>query len=235
VRAEAGEVIETITTDADGYATTSELHLGKYHFVEIDAPKGYVLDTTPIPFELEYAGQEIEVTNLEGISMYNYLQTIAIQTHKVDEHILEWVDGELVTVYEPSNNKLFGFFTREPITHGEEELVPADAMVGFAFTEEGISEIEGKFPEGLYYIQELPYLDTHVVPDTQYDVELTYENNDKIYDIFVWANGIAYNKLENFVLFEDLVEEEDGTENEEDGTENEEDGTENEEEDGEIT
>ena len=58
VRAVAGEIVDHVTTDDTGSATTKPLYLGKgsatYVFVETAAPAGHVLDATPHPFTLEY-------------------------------------------------------------------------------------------------------------------------------------------------------------------------------------
>ena len=45
VRAAAGDVVDTITTDEEGKAETKELYLGKYQIVEKTAPDGLVLNT----------------------------------------------------------------------------------------------------------------------------------------------------------------------------------------------
>src|SRR5699024_9957839 len=99
VRAKKGDVVDTVKTGKGGKVTTKDLHLGKYAFVETKAPNGYVIDKTPVPFELQYAGQDIEVTNLEGISAYNYLQSLLVHTHKVEEQVV-WKEYEPEVVEE---------------------------------------------------------------------------------------------------------------------------------------
>lgn len=54
-----GEVVDTITTAADGTAESCELYLGKYQISEITAPFGMVLNSEKVDVELVYAGQEI--------------------------------------------------------------------------------------------------------------------------------------------------------------------------------
>ena len=65
VRATAGQVVDQVTTDKNGTATTAELHVGsgtaRYAFVETKPPTEHVLDSTPVPFELSYANQETAV------------------------------------------------------------------------------------------------------------------------------------------------------------------------------
>ena len=64
VRVSPREVIATITTDSTGMAGVSELASGTYEFIEIQAPAGYVLDSTPIRFEItdELQTAIVEVT-----------------------------------------------------------------------------------------------------------------------------------------------------------------------------
>ncbi len=48
----SGTVIQTVTTNASGILTMTDLELGKYSLVETKAPTGYVLDGTPVNFEI---------------------------------------------------------------------------------------------------------------------------------------------------------------------------------------
>ena len=56
LRASKGEVVDTITTGADGTAKSKELYLGKYEVKEITAPFGMVLNDEIHSVELVYAG-----------------------------------------------------------------------------------------------------------------------------------------------------------------------------------
>lgn len=81
IRDKDGKVIETLTTDKDGHAESGELPIaafkdGKYEdtvtytVVEVEAPKGYLLDSTPKEVKFEYKDGKtrvveytLEVTN----------------------------------------------------------------------------------------------------------------------------------------------------------------------------
>jgi len=56
-----GEVVDTVTTGADGIAATKELYLGKYEIREITAPYGMVVNGEVHTAELTYAGQEVSM------------------------------------------------------------------------------------------------------------------------------------------------------------------------------
>ena len=57
-----GAVVDEITTEKDGRATSKPLYLGKYEIREIKAPYGMVLNGESQTIELTYAGQEISIT-----------------------------------------------------------------------------------------------------------------------------------------------------------------------------
>lgn len=72
IRDKDGKVIETLTTDKDGHAESSELPIatfkdGKYEsaitytVVEVEAPKGYLLDSTPKEVKFEYKDGKTKV------------------------------------------------------------------------------------------------------------------------------------------------------------------------------
>lgn len=84
LRAAAGEVVDTVTTDETGLAESKPLYLGKYEIREIKAPYGMVLNTEIRTAELVYAGQEIEITETAA-SFYNERQKAAVSLDKVLE------------------------------------------------------------------------------------------------------------------------------------------------------
>ncbi|PFL58263.1 adhesin [Bacillus cereus] len=52
VHDEKGKVVTKVTTDKEGKAEISDLSVGHYTLVEVEAPKGYEKLTNPIPFEI---------------------------------------------------------------------------------------------------------------------------------------------------------------------------------------
>lgn len=57
-----GNVIATETSGPDGKIKVESILYGKYHWSEVEAPKGYDLDDTVHDFAIEYEGQVIEIT-----------------------------------------------------------------------------------------------------------------------------------------------------------------------------
>ncbi len=72
VRAEKGEVVDTIRTDFNGNVSSKELYLGPYNVVEKTAPDEYIL-SEPINAALVYAGQDTEVVE-KKINVFNRLK-----------------------------------------------------------------------------------------------------------------------------------------------------------------
>jgi uncharacterized surface anchored protein len=80
LRAAKGTVVDTITTGADGKAETKQLYLGNYVVIETKAPTDFVLDPTPHPVSLVYAGQEVAVTSSQiGIGNIRQMVEIDVQ------------------------------------------------------------------------------------------------------------------------------------------------------------
>jgi LPXTG-motif cell wall-anchored protein len=76
-----GEVLQTgLTSDENGNLTVSDLRPGTYQFVEVKAPFGYDLDSTPIKFTIvKSQPQTLKVTKL------NELSTGSVELQKVDK------------------------------------------------------------------------------------------------------------------------------------------------------
>jgi hypothetical protein len=62
LRAYAGEIVDTITTDSEGYAVSHKLYLGRYDVIEAISPEGFALDSVHHTVTLEYEGQDVAVT-----------------------------------------------------------------------------------------------------------------------------------------------------------------------------
>ncbi|MGL4697506.1 Spy0128 family protein [Enterococcus larvae] len=91
-----GDVVEgyeTITTDANGEATIENLEAGSYQVVETKAPTGYVIDTTPITFEVTE-----ESTDGQTLTKKNKLEEKGVVLKKVDsatQKVLKGAEFEL--------------------------------------------------------------------------------------------------------------------------------------------
>ncbi|PGU11371.1 adhesin, partial [Bacillus cereus] len=71
VQDEKGKVVTKVTTDKEGKAKVSDLSVGNYTLVEVEAPKGYEKLTNPIPFEITKG--MINSVQLEVLNKLNHL------------------------------------------------------------------------------------------------------------------------------------------------------------------
>jgi len=196
VRAKKGDVVDTVTTDLHGEATTKEVYLGKYRLVETKTPNGYI-SSEDVLVELEYADQEVMVT-AERVSIKNDLQEGDIKVNKVGEFFKETDKGTLLQEFRPLKNVTFGIFVREDILVGDEIIVPANTLVDLAKTDSsGVAAFKRKFPEAQFYVRELATTSKHILGDEEFDIKIEYTNNEASNLIGIWGDGAIYGK-ENF-------------------------------------
>ena len=82
----ADTLLESAKTDADGKLTfASDLPLGSYYVKEIEAPKGYALNTEPQSFELAYAGDDKDVVKVE-LTITDQVNDASEENKTADEH-----------------------------------------------------------------------------------------------------------------------------------------------------
>ena len=193
VRAKKGDIVATATTNDKGEFATPLLYLGKYQAIEKSAPNGLVIDETPIPFELRYAGQQVDVTSTT-LTAHNEFQSLLIRLHKKQEVIGSWNENNPEISEEEGSGQVFGLFTREEQTLSEELTVPANALVGFAKVEKGVVTFELQLPEGNYYAKELDAGESHVLDETEYDFTFEAKDNQALQEIEIWKDRVLYGK-----------------------------------------
>ena len=153
----AGDVADTITTTEAGKDASKELPLGRYELVEVSAPEGYLLDSTPHEVELRYADDRTAVVETTVTIGNDYLSAeITLEKEKEDLEIImdsDHVRREIVNT--PGEGFVFGLFADEELRVGEVTLL-ADTLVATGATDaEGKLAFVGNFPHGAYYVKEL--------------------------------------------------------------------------------
>ena len=174
VRYKAGEVVDEITTGEDGTATTKELYLGQYQVVEVKAPEGYVLNTTPSDVELVYAGQEVSIVDA-ATGFNNERQKIRIEAMKSleqDETFGIGMNGEIKSVS-------FGLYAKEEIKAADGSVIPADGLIEIAFcAEDGSIVFQSDVPFGKYYVKEYATDEHYLMSGTSYVFEFAYAGQE---------------------------------------------------------
>ena len=194
LRASKGEVVDTVTTGADGTATSKELYLGKYEVKEITAPYGMVLNEEIHAVELVYAGQNVAVTET-ATSFYNERQRVEIDLIKslmVDEAYGIGSNGEIFDV-------TFGLFATEELTAADGTVIPADGLIEIiSLDENGNGKVKADLPIGSYYVKELSTNSAYILSDQKYPVIFEYAGQEKA-TVHITANGGE--AIENDIIY----------------------------------
>lgn len=194
LRASKGEVVDTVTTGADGTATSKELYLGKYEVKEITAPYGMVLNEEIHAVELVYAGQNVAVTET-ATSFYNERQRVEIDLIKslvVDEAYGIGNNGEIFDV-------TFGLFATEELTTADGTVIPADGLIEIiSLDENGNGKVKADLPIGSYYVKELSTNSAYILSDQKYPVIFEYTGQEMA-TVHITANGGE--AIENDIIY----------------------------------
>lgn len=186
--------IHTFYTNSEGYLITPEkLPYGDYTLKEVQAPYGYVLDSTPIPFTVtqENSSTDTGITVIK-VKARDIAQKGIIEITKEGEIFSSvgmlgggYIDenGNEVTfpityspIYETRNlaNAVFQIYATEDIVtlDGTVRAVKGELVDEITTTENGAKSKELYL--GKYTVIEKTAPDTFVNANEQYDVELTY-------------------------------------------------------------
>ena len=171
-----GTLVDTITTEEDGYATTEELYLGEYEIREVDAPKGYTVnDNIPnVTLTNDNPYNRVEITKEEYT---NDRQKLGLTFEKVFEDI-EYTYGEDI-----EQKALFGIFAKEPIYNYQgNEIIKRNMLLDLVWVDEnGDVTSEVDLPEGTYVVRELyassPY--TVSTKETEFTLEYSEDPNQE--------------------------------------------------------
>ena len=147
---ESGKVVDTITTDANGVASSKKLVVGKYYYQEIEAPENVVMDTNKYEFVLESENQVIEKT------VINEIKTGKLKIIKVDENNKP-LAGVMFNIYDLNKNLVDTIVTDE----------------------NGVAESK-ELEKGKYYYQEIKAPEGIIVDNTMYEFEIVEDGQNVI-------------------------------------------------------
>ncbi len=139
IRTLDGIVVDTLTTNAEGYAQSKLLPLGQYRVVEITPPEGFLLDTTTHLVELKYKDQLTQEVSTHLDTVDQPIKA-PIQIVKVDANNEEIpVEGAVFEVLSLPDRKVIekittnidGFAYSSPLRYGNYLIREVEAPVQF--------------------------------------------------------------------------------------------------------
>ncbi len=192
LRYSAGEVVDTVTTDETGCASSKALYLGKFNIREITAPTGMILNTEVHTAELVYAGQEVESTETSA-SFQNDRQKVKVSLSKVLEQNEKFGigrNGEITAV-------TFGLYAAEELTAADGCTIPADGLIEIlSVNADGTTTCKTDLPFGNYYLKEMSTDSHYLLSDATYPFSFQYAGQDTaLVEIFANDGNAVENKL----------------------------------------
>lgn len=190
------QLVDTITTDSEGYAISKELYPGEYRIVETVTPEGYLKDKN-IP--------NVKLTNenpLERVKTFvkelsDKRQKLGLKFKKNFEEV-NYTIGEKV-----EQRAVFGIYAAERILNYKgNTVIPKDSLVDLVEINGSTDVISDRdLPQGKYYVKELYTSAPYTTNSKITEFELKYNDNSE--QEYVVVEGEEYkNKPEtgSFVL-----------------------------------
>ena len=173
---QADELVDTITTTANGGDASKVLPLGKYNVTEVSAPEGYFFTDRAYVVELKYRDDQTALVEVRiqaqndflpaEISLFKEKETINIVTSGKD-------GVKSILTDEAGEGFVFGLFTAEDMPYAYGTLM-ADTLVVTGTTDKnGMLTLNGTFPHGDYYIRELTAPDGWKITADRFDLSIT--------------------------------------------------------------
>ena len=161
-----GDVVDTFTT-GDGITTSSLLQLGKYSIKETATQTGFVLDENSYDFDIEYAGQMIDVVEIK--------QAYVNERQKLDLQITKTFEDEDKDAYK---DVVFGVYSKNDITVDDKVIIPANGLVGtLTIDKDGKNVEQLDLPTGDYYVKELGTNVGFKLDEEEHDFTFNYDED----------------------------------------------------------
>ncbi len=220
--------IHTFYTNSEGYLITPEkLPYGDYTLVEVQAPYGYVLDSTPIPFSINQENSSTDTgVTVVMVKAKDLAQKGIIEITKIGEIFssVGMLGGGYIDengndiefpityspIYDTGNlaNAVFQIYAAEDITtlDGTRRYQQGELVDEITTGKDGIAKSKQLYL-GKYTVIEKTAPDTFVNANEQYDVVLTYAGQD--IKVTSTAFSVFNDRQKVKVLLEKLIEKND--------------------------
>lgn len=175
VRASAGDIVATLTTDEAGEASTGELYLGSYTVYEAKAKDGFALNVAEETVELAYQGQEVDVFVQE--------EAVTDTPTEVRLHKVSATDSEV-----PVAGATFRVWNDEG-DFDEEYTTDESGDISIKYVKHGSYHVqETAAPEG-YVIYDVDDEGTPKVHDFEVNDQgmISFDGDEAMTDVFEWT------------------------------------------------
>ncbi len=164
----AGDLVATLVTGEDGKATLSDLPLGSYKVVEVEAPYGYVLNPEEQIVTFAYVDDKTPVI-YESTTFANDRQKVDLTVLKSDKETNLPVSGAE-----------FGLYAKEDIFNADGEvIIEKDTLLEVAVSgTDGKVEFVKDYPLGSYYAKEIKAPLGYVSSEEIVDYNAAYQGQD---------------------------------------------------------
>ena len=165
VKHTAGELLDTVTTNENGFAKSKELYLGTYTVKEKTAPEGYVLDETEYEVMLTYGNPTASIV-YSNLNITNTNQKGVIQISKTDNE-----SGK------PLANAEYEIYAKKDIVtpEGTVKHTAGELLDTVTTNENGFAKSKELYL-GTYIVKEKTAPEGYILNRTEFDVTLTYGN-----------------------------------------------------------
>lgn len=164
-----GEVVDTLISGEK--PESRKLPFGTYTVVEVEAPEGYILDSTPRDVTVSASEEGSHVHTVELVSLTNAKKKVDLNLYK------SFFGLETEEAKELYQMVLFGVYAAEDIPGAADGVVlKKDTLVELIRIEaNGSGGIEKTLlPAGNYYVKELETADGYQVDDTHYPFSVSF-------------------------------------------------------------
>lgn len=163
-----GELVTTLVTGTDGKATATNLPLGKYKVVEVEAPDGFVLNPNEQVVTLVYVDDKTPVVN-EALTFSNDRQKVELSVSKLDSETRKPVAGAE-----------FGLYAAKDIVNADGKvIVSKDTLLEKSVSDSnGLIQFVKDYPLGSYYAKEIKAPAGYVSNDEVIDFTAAYQGQN---------------------------------------------------------
>lgn len=163
-----GELVTTLVTGTDGKATATNLPLGKYKVVEVEAPDGFVLNPDEQVVTLVYVDDKTPVVN-EALTFSNDRQKVELSVSKLDSETRKPVAGAE-----------FGLYAAKDIVNADGKvIVSKDTLLEKSVSESnGLIQFVKDYPLGSYYAKEIKAPAGYASNDEVIDFTAAYQGQN---------------------------------------------------------